>query len=209
MMVHEAVTVLERFCRSGRFLLLFFLSALFLPAIVQADEEVILLSKQQENCQIQVSAFLVSGTGDATLWFDAFNIDQLGYHVPCSPTKDSVSRSMKTIFSDHKQEANPLRFTSLFVGRLIEYSWIRDYLANFGRPLEVSPLDTQTAISRPDYEVLKEFEATLLNSTILDPFSLPATQAGYSVKQLSCEKLIRSKNGVPIDALCWLVFEQE
>ncbi|WP_157230879.1 hypothetical protein [Kiloniella laminariae] len=160
--------------------------------------ETLLLFEQFADCQIRVSAFQDTKTDTATLRFDAFTLDEAGIQQHCSPGETTVADSLEKAFATHKQQASPPRLTSLFIGRLDKYNWIRDYLATAAFATH-SP-DT------PDNKIVEDFVTGLMASTLLDPFRSPADQAGYPLPRLSCEKLITDSAGRPLDALCWLVF---
>ncbi|MCZ4279825.1 hypothetical protein O4H49_03485 [Kiloniella laminariae] len=161
-------------------------------------EENLLFSEQFADCQIDISAFHDIQSNTAALRFDAFTRDEAGIRHRCSPRETTVSDSLKSAFAVYKQQPSPPRLTSVFIGRLDEYDWIGDYLA-------LLPV-AGTTPDDPDNKVLEDLEIDLMVSGTLDPFRLPADDADYPLVRLSCEKLIRNRQGRPLDALCWLAF---
>ena len=182
---------------------------LALPVVGTAYQERLILSMEKGQCSLRVEAD------------DQSRTLRLRVHPEdpeCHITRDAAYEILKAVFSKTDPPKLEGTYASLFLGRLIDYPWLCEYLAssaykdprwdkNKGKPVSMNINKYVSAIlfSR---EVTAQFEEAFGNS-------------GYRVRAVSVEKvLVGSFSDVPLyqgkmplgkipyDAMVWLSLER-
>jgi hypothetical protein len=186
-------------------LILFFV----FPAPGNSYRERLILSMDTDGCSIRFLVDDESGTMRLRIQPE---------YPRCVATKDDIRKILKTIFS----KTDPLllneTYTSLYLGRLIDYPWLSEYLAdaaykdqgwnkNKGKPVSLD---------------INQYVSTLL---MKKDFTLQFDEAfgdsGYRVVGVSVEKVLvgpfseifpdrgeKPPGKVPYDAMVWLGLEK-
>jgi hypothetical protein len=181
-----------------------------LPAAGFSYQERLLLSMGEGKCSLRVEAD------------DEARILRLRVHPSCPEcyaTKDSMQEVLKAVFS--KTESSKLEgvYTSLFLGRLVDYPWLCEYLAvsaykdprwdrKKGKPVSMD-LYKYVSVILSRKEVLSQFENTFGDN-------------GYTIRAVTLEKVLvggfrdvplyKGKmfpGKVPFDAVVWLRLEKK
>lgn len=184
--------------------------SLALPAVCTAYQQRLVLSVEEGDCSIRVEAD------------DQARMLRLRVHPEyprCHATRESVQRTLRAVFS----EADPPKlqgvYASLYLGRLIDYPWLCEYLAltaysdprwdrKRGKPVSMG-LNKYVSAVLSGREVLSQLEEAFGNS-------------GYSVRAVSVEKVLVGRLGdvplyrgkelpgkVPFDAMVWFRLERK
>lgn len=182
---------------------------LALPAVCTAYQERLILSVEEGKCSLRVEVD------------DEARVLRLRVHPSypeCYATKESMQKVLKTVFLKTDPPKLEGIYDSLFLGRLIDYPWLCEYLAvsaykdprwvkNKGRPVSMDLYKyVSTILSRR--EVISQFE---------DIFGT----SGYRIKAVILEKVLigsfrdvplyrgkMSRGKVPFDAQVWLRLEK-
>ncbi len=186
-----------------------FVLMLVLPAVCTAYQPRLVLSVEEGDCSLRVEAD------------DQSRMLRLRVHPAyprCHATKESVQRVLKAVFSAADPPKLQGVYTSLYLGRLIDYPWLCEHLAlsayndprwdkKRGKPVSMGINRYVSAVlSTP--EVLSQFEETFGDS-------------GYAITAASVEKVLVGRLGdvplyrgdvkpgkVPFDAMVWFRLEK-
>jgi hypothetical protein len=183
---------------------------LAVPAIAFGYQERLILAVQEGNCSLRVEADDQSQT---------LRLRVLPEGPACHITKSAMQRILQATFSKTHPPKLEGTYTSLFMGRLIEYPWLSQYLAlsaysdprwdkKKGRPVSMGLHKyVQNILARP--EVTAQFDESLSIS-------------GYRVAAVTVEKVgVGSLQDVPLyggeklpgkmpyDALVWLILAKK
>ena len=129
-------------------------------------------------------------------------------HQPCSIDPKSVSKLLKNGL--RKKPKNFELYTSLSIGRLIDYPWAVEYLA-------------ETALQDPSWDVKRgrprlgeyynDYVKRILNAkSVIEPFQKGLQSSGATIVGVSVEKVLLEKRPggkLPIDAQVWFQLEGE
>ena len=176
------------------------------PAIAFGYQERLILAMQEGNCTLRVEADEQSHT---------LRLRVLPEGPACHITKSAMQKILQAAFSKTSPPKLDGKYTSLFLGRLVEYPWLSEYLAvsacrdprwdrKKGKPVSLDLHKyVQSILARS--EVTAQFDASLSNS-------------GYRVAAVTVEKVgVGSFEDVPLcgrkelpgkmpyDALVWLI----
>ena len=181
---------------------------LALPTVCTAYQPRMVLSVEEGDCSLRVEAD------------DQSRMLRIRIHPEyprCHATKESVQRLLKAVFSS---TASPLQgvYTSLYLGRLIDYPWLCEHLAltayndprwdkKKGKPVSMD-LHRYVSSVLSTREVLSQFEEAFGDS-------------GYTLRAASVEKVLVGRLGdvplyrgdvkpgkVPYDAMVWFRLEK-
>ena len=190
---------------------IFALVALFvLPAIGTAYQERLILSMEEGKCSLRVEA----DDEDRILRLRVYP-----GHPECYATKDSMQKVLKAVFSKTDPPKLEGVYHSLFLGRLIDYPWLCEYLAvsaykdprwdkNKGKPVSV--------------DLYKYVSAILSRREIISQFEDAFGDSGYTIVAVTLEKVLVGRfshiplyegkmfpGKVPFDAVVWLRLEKK
>ena len=182
---------------------------LALPAVCAAYQQRLIHSTEEGDCSLRVEAD------------DPSRMLRLRVHPEyprCHATKESMQRLLKAVFSSAAPPKLQGVYTSLYLGRLIDYPWLCEHLAltayndprwdkKKGKPVSMGlhPYVSSVLSTR---EVLSQFEEALGDS-------------GYTVRAASVEKVLVGRlvdvplyrgdvkpGKVPYDAMVWFRLEK-
>lgn len=194
----------KRFCCCIAALMLVF------PAVCAAYQQRLIHSTEEGDCSLRVEAD------------DQARMLRLRVHPEyprCHATKESVQRTLKDVFSTADPPKLQGVYTSLYLGRLIDFPWLCEYLAltayndsrwdkKRGKPVS---MDLHRYVS-----------AVLSNREVLSQFEEAFGDSGYAVTAVSVEKVLVGRLGdvplyqgsvkpgkVPFDAMVWFRLEKK
>jgi hypothetical protein len=178
--------------------------------MASAQDQVI-VSKNVGDCMLSVEAK------------DQWHTLRLRAHHPqgryCEIDKDSVVSVLTAAFS--KADAPKLEgnYSSLFIGRLIDYPWLSQYLATTAS----HDKGWDVKKGRPVAMDINRYVAQLLSRTeLLAPLEAAFAQGGYRIVKVSVEKVlvgglrevplyhgVMALGLVPSDAMVWFRLEKD
>jgi hypothetical protein len=143
----------------------------------------------------------------------------LPVYPACHATKDSVQKILRAVFSSTDPPKLQGVYTSMYLGRLIDYPWLCDYLA-------------VTAYNDPRWDrkkgkpvsmdLYKYVKAILSSREVLSPFEEAFGDSGYTVSGVTIEKVLVGRlsdvplyqgkvlpGKVPFDAMVWFRLVKE
>jgi len=136
----------------------------------------------------------------------------------CYATKDSVQKILRAVFSTTDSPKLEGVYTSLFLGRLIDYPWLCEYLAvsayndpkwdrKKGKPVSM--------------DLYKYVSAILSNRELISQFEDAFGDSGYCIRAVTLEKVLIGRlsdvplyqgkvlpGKVPFDAMVWFRLEK-
>lgn len=169
----------------------FFLLLILFSHVCYAGIKNELLLKQYDECIIDISHSATPDSVTGTIIFKSYRIKE-GIHYPCYTNEKNVSASLKKAIQYYSSRTDLKPITSIMIGRLIRYHWIKDYLENNPAP-------------KSNHQ---EFNKIIFNSSIIEPFKNALDVHNYYLTDVSCEKILINDEGFSIDALCWLEIEK-
>jgi hypothetical protein len=190
---------------------IFLVSALLLfAAIPAAGGDTVLASVPAGECRLSVEA---SGNWP-TLRLRAVHPN----HRPCFIDKQSMVQALSEAFAQLRPELDSRVFTSLAIGRLIDYPWLVQFLA-----LQAArdPL-WDSAMGKPVRVHVNRYVADVLSSQeIVREIDGPLRRHDYRITGVSVEKVLvggfadvpllagpKRKGKIPFDAQVWLRLEK-
>lgn len=160
-----------------------------------AGIETILLDKSHGDCIIRITHDAIPTSKTGSIVFRSYKLLN-GVHEPCPPQKNDISTSLDSAFEVYRQkQLKPA--TSIFIGRLIHYPWVVDYLATQGPVLDKTTGQDRTGL----------FNNSAFLDEVLMPFQTATAKHHYKIDKTECEKILVNHQGIITDALCWLVIE--
>lgn len=182
---------------------------LVFPAVCTAYQQRLILSMEEGTCSLRVEAD------------DQARMLRLRVHPDtpaCHATKESVQTILRAVFSAADPQKLQGVYTSLYLGRLVDYPWLCEYLA-------------VTAYNDPRWDrkkgkpvsmdLYKYVPAILSNRDVTAPFEEAFGDSGYTIKAAIVEKVLvgrfrdvplyRGKDlpgKVPFDAMVWFKLEK-
>ncbi len=139
-------------------------------------------------------------------------------HRPCFVDKTAMVLALTRAFSGPQPAWINRKFTSLAIGRLIDYPWLVQFLAR--RAVQDPQWDS--AAGKPRSVHVNRYVADVLSSReIIDEIEAPLREQGYRITGVSVEKVLvggfdnvpvpegpRRKAKIPFDAQVWFRLEQ-
>ena len=135
----------------------------------------------------------------------------------CYTTKASVQKVLKAVFSKTDPKLERV-YTSLFLGRLIDYPWLCEYLAVYAYKDPQWNKDKGKPMSMDLY---KYVSAILSKKEIISQFEDASGDGGYTIMAVTLEKVLVGHfsdvplyqgkmlpGKVPFDAVVWLRLEK-
>jgi len=177
---------------------------LVLPPLGTAYQERLIFSMEEGKCSLRVEA-----DDEARI----LRLRVYPGHPECYARKDSVQKVLRTVFSTTDPPKLEGVYASLFLGRLMDYPWLCEYLAvsaykdprwdrKKGKPVSMELYQYVSAILS-DKEVLSTFEDAFGESAYtITAVTLEKVCVGrFSDLPLYHGKLFPGK--VPLDAVVW------
>ena len=137
----------------------------------------------------------------------------------CYATKDSVQKLFRAVFSKTDPQETERVYTTLFLGRLVEYPWLCEHLAVYAHK---DPRWNSRKGEPVSMELYRYVAAVLSQREALSPFEDALGDGGYAITGVTLEKvrvghfsdlpLFRGKmvpGKVPFDAAVWLRLEKK
>ena len=161
---------------------------------VNAGVETPLLLETQGDCTVSVVHDATPDSITGTLMFRSFLLLD-GLSHPCDLSRTQVSASLGRGIAAYRAQVELIPVTSIFVGRVSRYPWVRSAWQEQG--------------STGSFEKLgfDAFNALVGSASIAQPFTDALRVNGLKSGGASCEKLMFHDNGAPLDGLCWILIE--
>jgi len=186
-------------------------SVLLFGASISAAGEAILASIPAGECNLSLEA----AENWPTLRLRAGHPD----HRPCFIEKTAVIQVLTQAFSEPHPILIARKFTSLAIGRLIDYPWLVKFLA---RRASQDP-KWNTAAGKPRGVHVNRYVADVLFSPeIVSEIETPVRKQGYRITGVSVEKVLvgglenvpqregpGQKGKIPFDAQVWFRLEHD
>lgn len=176
---------------------LFFL--LFYSTHTFADSSIQLISHKNKSCTIDIYHY-TGADSKSLLKVKSFDNN----HQRCNINNKSLSNILDKDLHVSIETNTLSDFGSIFLGRLISYRWLSDYLL-------------QTAKNDKNWDALhgkplkgssnQYVNATLHIATLLKPLSYVLNKHSYKLSGVSCEKILINRQGLPFDGMCWLLIQ--
>jgi len=163
---------------------------LFLSTNVKAGIEIVLVKEEYGDCIVRVVHDATPDSDIGTLVFRAYTVVE-GIHYPCEVDQKQVEDSLGLAISRYLSQTDLKPVTSIFVGKIAAFPWVRNAWDIKSQSGSYSPLSH------------REFSQLVFTSTISLPFTNALHEHGLSLNGASCEKLQFHTNGAPMNALCW------
>ena len=166
--------------------------SLLVPASVTAGIEIVLVDKEYGDCTVRVTHDATPDSDIGTLVFRAFTVVD-SIHYPCEVDQEQVEHSLGLAVSRYISRADLKPVTSIFVGKIAAYPWVRNIWDIKSQSGSYSPLSH------------REFSQLVFTPAVSGPFASALSAHGLGLSGASCEKLQFHANGAPMNALCWFV----
>ena len=179
------------------------------PAVCTAYQERLILSMEEGKCSLRVEA-----DDEARI----LRLRVYPGHPECYATKDSVQKVLKAVFSKTDPPKLERVYTSLFLGRLIDYPWLCEYLAVYAHK---DPRWDRKKGKPVSMDLYRYVSAILSNREVISQFEDAFGDSGYTIMAVTLEKvcvghfsdvpLYQGKmlpGKVPFDAVVWLRLEK-
>ena len=163
---------------------------LLVSANVTAGIEVDLVKEEYGDCTVRVTHDATPDSGIGTLVFRSYTeVD--GIHYPCEVDQGQVEQSLGLAVSRYISRADLKPVTSIFVGKIAAFPWVR----------KAWDVKSQSGSYAPLTHL--EFSHLVFTLTVSQPFANALSAHGLALSGASCEKLQFHANGSPMNALCW------
>ena len=161
-----------------------------------AGVEFVLVKDVYGDCIVRITHDATPDADEGTLVFRSYIVEG-GIHAPCDVDPDQVEQSLRLALSRYLARADLKPVTSIFVGKIAGFPWVRNIWAMESHSGSFEPLSH------------REFNQRVMASDIYFPFKRALHGTGLKITESSCEKLQFHANGAPMDALCWFVIADE
>jgi len=190
--------------------LLGFLLVLFLSGTIASSEELVIVSSIVDECALRVESN------------EAWHTLRLRAHYPkqrdCRIDQDSVVAVLSVAFSKTESPKLEGSYSSLFLGRLIDYPWLCQYLATTA--YRDRAWDSKKG--NPRVMGVNKYVAQLLfRKEVVTPIDTALSKGGYRVAGVTVEKVLvggfhevpfyqgtMHPGRVPYDAQVWFRLEK-
>lgn len=180
--------------------------AFLLLAASAWSRETTVVAAQSGECTLSVEAD------------DVWHTLRLRAHHPkykgCNISEDDIISILAAAFSKTGPPALKSDYSSLFIGRLIDYPWLSHYLAN------TACHDSAWSVKKGKprmMDVNRYVTRVLFNKTLLMPIQTELTKHGYRIAGVTVEKVLVgsfrelpfyqgkiARGSIPYDAQVWL-----
>jgi len=181
-----------------------------LPVICTAYQERLVLSMEEGKCSLRVEADDESRM---------LRLRVQPSYPECYATKESMQKILKEVFS--KTDLSKLEgiYTSLSLGRLIDYPWLCEHLAASAYK---DPQWNKINGKPVSMDLYRYVSSVLMNKEVTAQFEETFGDSGYRIKAVTIEKVLvggfrdvplyRGKiipGKVPFDAVVWFRLEKK
>ncbi len=179
------------------------------PALCTAYQQRLVLSMEEGGCSLSMEAD------------DQARVLRLRVHPShpaCHATKDSVQKILRAVFSPADPPKLEGVYTSLYLGRLIDYPWLCEYLAVTAYN---DPRWNRKKGKPVSMDLYKYVTSILSSRDVLSQFEEAFGDSGYTVRAVTIEKVLVGRlsdvplyqgkalpGKVPFDAMVWLRLEK-
>ena len=119
---------------------------------------------------------------------------------PCDLSRSETIETFRQMLIEYDQLAVRTHFSIMF-GHLSYYGWLRDFLASTAK----EDPDWSQQTGRPVAEKTMTYVNGVLSyDTVIDTFNQAVTRPDWRFNDISCEKILISEEGLPVDAFCWI-----
>lgn len=188
------------------FMLIFFLA---LPAVSLSYQERLIYAEEEGLCSLRVEAD------------DRDRILRLRVHPghpECYATRDSMQSTLRAVFSKTDPPKLEGVYHSLFLGRLIDYPWLCEYLAVTAYK---DPRWDRKKGKPVSTDLYKYVSAILSRREVLSQFEDAFEDSGYTIRAVTLEKVCVGRfsdlpryegkilpGKIPLDAVVWFRLEK-
>jgi hypothetical protein len=144
-----------------------------------------------EKCVKEVSHSAAVGSTTGTILFSSFEIID-GVQWACEASANTVAKVLSKGLSEYKNKKNLVPITSVRIGHLQYYKWIKIIMEEKSKSGQYERLN------------FEEFNKFVRSESISAPFGKALEENGFNLENAECEKRIYFDNGAPRDAFCWL-----
>ncbi len=182
---------------------------LVFPALCTAYQQRMVLSMEEGGCSLRVEAD------------DQDRVLRLRVHPAypaCHATKESVQNILGAVFSPSDPPKLEGVYTSLSLGRLIDYPWLCEYLAVTAYN---DPRWNRKKGKPASMDLYRYVKAILSSREVLSQFEEAFGDSGYTVRAVTIEKVLVGRlsdvplyqgdvlpGKVPFDAMVWFRLEK-
>lgn len=163
---------------------------LLVSASVTAGIEVVLVKEVYGDCTIRVTHSATPDSDIGTLVFRSYTVVD-GLHHPCEADQEQVEHSLSLAVSRYLSRTDLKPVTSIFVGKIAAFPWVRMAWNTKSQSGTHSPLSH------------RDMNQLVFMPTVSKPFASALADHGLGLRGASCEKLQFHDNGAPMNALCW------
>lgn len=122
----------------------------------------------------------------------------------CAITEDETAALLSDIFSIQSDNNDPSKNRTIMIGRIQNYAWLQQHLI---KTAERDPAWSRKT-KRPKSGHANRYVNRVLGSpAIVRTLNRVAWKHGFNFTGADCEKIFISKDGLPYDGTCWIVFE--
>ena len=120
-------------------------------------------------------------------------------------TKDETAALLSDIFAVESENKDPSKNRTIMIGRIQDYAWLQQHLV---KTAERDPNWSRKAKRPATGNANRYVNRVLGNPAIVRTFNQVAWKHGFNFAGADCEKIFISKDGLPYDGTCWIVFER-
>lgn len=172
---------------------------LLFTADIYAGVRVQLFEEKNASCNIKAYHDAVPGESGVIVLKSFDTKDD-----KCEITQDKAINALDNAINNYKVRNDLSEITSIFLGRLISYKWLSDYLLKSS----ITNKNWNVQKGRPRNGTSNKYVNSLMyRSNILEPFSLVLSKYDYKMSGVSCEKILINKEKLPFDGMCWLTIQ--
>ena len=152
--------------------------------------EVVLVKEKFGDCIVRIMHDATPDSDIGTLVFRSYRLAD-NIHYPCEVDRQQVEQSLRLAVSLYLSEGDLKPVTSIFVGKIAAFPWVR----------KAWDIESQSGMHEPLSH--RAFSQLVFKSAISQPFTDALNHHGLALSGASCEKLQFHSNGAPMNALCW------
>ena len=161
----------------------------FTPASYSGETN--LVAEQYRDCTVRIFHDATPSSSEGTITFRS-NKKTDGVFYPCEINESEVTASLSKGLAQYISQANLKPATSIMVGHISSYSWVRTLWEAQSKKGNIAELS------------YKEFNELVHTPAISAPFERALIKNRLTIDKVSCEKISFYENGAPENGFCWL-----
>ncbi len=174
---------------------LVFIIGLLVSTNATAGIENILVEEQYGDCTVRVTHDATPDSDTGTLVFRSYTVVE-SVHYPCEVDQKQAEHGLGLAISRYISRKDLKPVTSIFVGKIASFPWVRSAWDIKKKTGTYSPLSH------------REFSQLVFKPVLSRPFASALNVNGLAISGASCEKLQFHANGAPMNALCWFKIDK-